>query len=109
MKHLKLYEEQKTFKEWIIIQNQSSKSNFLLHITDSDKNYVYYDKYIILTMKDTYLDRDYLSRKNRANLDNIHIVFQSDNESDCIKFLEKIIEINIKINKFNKEINKYNL
>lgn len=40
MKHLKIYEEQNSTKEWLIIQNQSSKSHFLLHITNSDKNYI---------------------------------------------------------------------
>ena len=92
MKHLKLYEEQNSIKEWIIVQNQIGKSHFLLHITNSDKNYIYYDKYIILTMKDTYLNQNYLTRKRRLDINDIYVVFQSDNESDCIEYLKKIIE-----------------
>ena len=92
MKHLKIYEEQNSTKEWLIIQNQSSKSHFLLHITNSDKNYIYYDKYIILTMKDTYLNQNYLTSKRRLDINDIYVVFQSDNESDCIEYLKKIIE-----------------
>jgi len=60
-------------------------------------------------MKDTYLNQNYLTRKRRLDINDIYVVFQSDNESDCIEYLKKIIEFNIKINKFNKEINKYNL
>ena len=100
MKHLKLYEEQNSIKEWALVKSKlnSQIDYFLVHITDIDDEMVKYDKFKVLNLKDKNEKEDYDYINSDIEKDNLIFIFKSDNEIDCLNFFKTL-----------KEIDKYNL
>jgi len=98
MKHLKIYEEQNTIKEWALVKSRLNNQidYFLVHITDIDDEMIKYDKFKVLNLKDKNEKEDY----NYINIDkwvvamdNLIFIFESDNEIDCLNFFKTLVEI----------------